>query len=80
MTQRFYFAHNGINYEVIGNYGDQEKFFVTKCLPGATRMTGAAGTSHGIKVEALVNYVNNEKELRAELNNKFQGLTDFTSH
>jgi len=77
MPERFMFSYNDTDYEVIGSYGKDEKFIVTKRLPNATHMAGAPSTATGLRVEALVSEVGTQAELLAELNIKFPALTDF---
>ena len=77
MSKRFKFSHNGMYYEVLGNYGVNNIFMVTQFPPGAMRMLGAAGTPSGVTIKAQVAGVETQVELLAELNNKFSGLTGF---
>ena len=77
MTERFKFSQHTTDYEVLGRYGLNEKFIVTKLQPEAARMTGTSDIPDGVAVEALVSDVATQDDLLAELKIRYPSLTGF---
>ena len=75
-TQRVKFSHDATDYEVIGSYGLENKFIVTKLEPEAVRKLGTS-SSGPLPVLALVIEFDKLDQLRSKLDNKFPGLTGF---
>ncbi|OIQ94373.1 hypothetical protein GALL_236200 [mine drainage metagenome] len=78
-TKRFKFSHNAADYEALGSYGPGKHFAVTKFPPGVPRMLSTSSAPSCVPVLALVTDVGTEEELRAELDIKFPGFTDFAA-
>jgi hypothetical protein len=76
MTKRFKFSHDATNYVVIGSYGVENKFIVTKLEPETEHKLGTSSLS-ALPVLALVIEIDKPEELRAKLDNKFPGLMGF---
>jgi hypothetical protein len=77
MTERFKFSQHATDYEVLGRYGLNEKFIVTKFQPGAARLTDTSDIPDSVAVEALVSDVATQDDLLAELKIRYPDLTGF---